>query len=325
MKELVVLSGKCGTGKTSVLAALAVVAGDREAAEPAADAPRRGASQNAETGRPGLVLADADVDAADLHLITRPEVEQSHEFISGFEAVIDPAACWACGRCQQVCRFDAVRSLPRDKPHESGQELVYQVDPAACEGCGRCLGACQFRAISREPRMCGHWFVSRTRMGWMVHAALKPGGENSGKLVRLVRQEARRKAKLLDLPLLITDGPPGIGCPAIATLGGADLALMVCEPSPSARHDLLGVLDLAEHFGVPVVVCINRWDLNPSAADELETELGSRGVDVIGRIGYDRSFTEAQMQRLAVTELDGAAESTRALRRMWAILEERLQ
>ncbi len=285
-RELVIISGKGGTGKTSVTAAFAVLAGN-------------------------AVIADCDVDAADLHLVLAPQVRERHEFRSGHEAVIRPDACTGCGACAALCRYAA--AVPRSD--ETGR-TIYTIDPVSCEGCGVCVRFCPAHAIDFPERRCGEWMVSTTRCGPMVHARLAAAAENSGKLVTAVRLEARRIAAEEDRPLIIVDGPPGIGCPVIASLGGASLVLVVTEPTVSGIHDLRRVLSLARHFKLPAAVCVNKWDLNPAMAAGIETEAQACAAPPAGRIPYDPSVTAAQMAGTSVVEL-GDWEAAQAIRRLW--------
>lgn len=283
MKELVIISGKGGTGKTSVTASFAVLA-----------------------EKP--VLADCDVDAADLHLVLKPDVRERHDFRSGHEAVIRAADCIGCGVCLDLCRFDAVRRHDT----EAGSRCV--IDPVACEGCGVCVRFCPPQAIDFPERLCGEWMVSDTRCGPMVHARLGVAAENSGKLVATVRQEARRIAEEQGRNLVIVDGPPGIGCPVIASLSGAAQVLVVTEPTVSGEHDLARVLKLATHFGIPAAICVNKWDLNPEMTERIEKQARTLGATVAGRIRYDRAVTQAQIRERAVVETDApCAEDIRAL------------
>lgn len=274
MKELVIISGKGGTGKTSVTASFAVL-----------------------TERPAI--ADCDVDAADLHLILAPGVRERHEFRAGHEAVIRPEQCIACGACSRLCRFDAVRT-------DTGRDgdCSFAIDPVACEGCGVCVRFCPEHAIDFPERVCGEWMISDTRCGPMVHARLGVAAENSGKLVSTVRQEARRLAEQNGHPLILVDGPPGIGCPVIASVTGASLVLAVTEPTVSGEHDLERVLSLTRHFRIPTAVCVNKWDLNPRMTEHIEAKARQAGARIAGRIRYDRAVTLAQMQEKAVVETD---------------------
>ena len=290
MKQLVILSGKGGTGKTTVAAALAHLASQEFP----------------------IVLADADVDAANLELVLDPVKREEHDFMGGQVAVIDPEGCTACGTCEAVCRFDAV--LP---PTETSFTYAYRVDPLACEGCAACYYQCPEKAIRMEEQQAGRWFRSDTRFGPLFHAHLFAGQENSGKLVTLVKQQARLLAMDAGASLVVVDGPPGIGCPVISASAGADLALLVVEPTVSGVHDLERILGTTEHFGVPALVAINKADLNPARADEIAAFCADRGVEVAGRIPYDTVVTEAMVQGRPVTEhADGPV--TEALRTIWA-------
>ncbi len=254
MKELVVLSGKGGTGKTSLVGSFAVLAQHK-------------------------VLADCDVDAADLHLLLAPAVRETHEFISGRLAAIDPARCTACDRCAERCRFDAVHD--------------FTVDPLACEGCGLCALVCPAGAVTMNERLAGHWYVADTAYGTLVHARLDIGEENSGKLVTAVRTAARALAEREGYDLIISDGPPGIGCPVISSLSGADLALLVTEPTLSGVHDLERVLSVCRYFKVPTAVCINKYDISLDNSRRIEAYCNREGIPVAGRLPYDTAASEA--------------------------------
>jgi MinD superfamily P-loop ATPase len=291
MMQLVVLSGKGGTGKTTVAAALAHMASQEVS----------------------IVLADADVDAANLELVLDPTKREEHGFKSGQVAVIDLERCTACGSCQAVCRFDAV--LPGS--------AVYRVEPVLCEGCAACHYQCPEEAIYMEEQVAGRWFRSDTRFGPLFHAHLFAGQENSGKLVTLVKQQARLLGLDTGAALVLVDGPPGIGCPVISASAGTDLALHVAEPTVSGAHDLERILGTTEHFGVPSLVAINKADLNPARAEQIAGFCTERGVEFVGRIPYDTVVTEAMVQGQPVTEYtDGPV--TEALWRMWARVKERL-
>jgi MinD superfamily P-loop ATPase len=285
MKELVIISGKGGTGKTSLTASLAVLAGR-------------------------AVVADCDVDAADLHLILSPHVRERREFFSGNEAVIRGEDCAGCGECLRLCRFGAV-----NKTTGADGKAVFAVDPTACEGCGVCVRFCPQKAIDFPERRCGEWMVSDTRAGPMVHARLNIAAENSGKLVTTVRREARRIAQEENRPLTLVDGPPGIGCPVIASVTGASQVLAVTEPTVSGEHDLVRVLALARHFKIPTAVCVNKWDLNSGMTSRVEAQAERSGARVVGRIRYDPSVTAAQMRSQAVVET--ASPCGEDIRRVW--------
>ena len=272
MKELVVISGKGGTGKTSLAASFAVLA-----------------------DRP--VIADCDVDAADLHLILSPKVLKRHKFYSGHQAVIRSEDCTGCGLCLEYCRFGAIKmnGLAPGKAE-------FSIDPITCEGCGLCVRLCPVKAIDFFERLCGEWMVSKTDCGPMVHAKLGVAAENSGKLVTLVRRQARRIAEEENRSIIITDGPPGIGCPVIASVTGASLALVVTEPTLSGEHDMERVLSLTRHFGIPAAVCVNKWDINVEMTERIENRAQQSGARIAGRIRYDPIVTKAQMQGMAVVE-----------------------
>jgi len=266
MREIAVISGKGGTGKTSLVAAFAALA-------------------------EGPVLADCDVDAADLHLVLEPRVREQHAFDGGLSASIDPELCSECGICRDLCRFEAI-------------DPYFVIDPFACEGCGVCADHCPEGAVGLEREIAGRWFVSETRFGPMVHAKLGIAQENSGKLVAKVRGRAREIALERGLELLLTDGSPGIGCPVISSLTGADLVLVVTEPTLSGLHDLSRVLELTAHFGIPSAVCINKFDLNPDQAGRIERAAEEAGAAFAGRIPYDRLVTDAMVARKTFVEHD---------------------
>ena len=284
MKELVIISGKGGTGKTSMTASFAVLSGC-------------------------CVLADCDVDAADLHLILRPQVHRQEIFMSGHAAVIREADCTQCGLCETLCRFDAIHNL--------------KVDAVGCEGCGVCVEFCPVSAIDFPEQACGSWFVSTTPSGEMVHARMHPGAENSGKLVSLVRQEARRIAEQNQTDFILVDGPPGIGCPVIASITGADAVLVVSEPTLSGEHDLKRVLQLAKHFRVQAMVCVNKWDINPDMAQRIEALAGSMGAAPVGRIPYDAAVTEAQVNGCSLVEHSQGA-AAQAVKDVWVAVGQQL-
>lgn len=293
MKQLVILSGKGGTGKTSVAAALAHLA-SREMP---------------------IVLADADVDAANLELVLEPTKLEEHVFMGGQVAIIDPDLCGLCGRCHEVCRFDAV--IPGDD--------TYRVDALACEGCAACVTQCPEDAIHVEEQKAGLWFRSDTRFGPLFHAHLFAAQENSGKLVTLVKQHGRLLALDQGRELLIVDGPPGIGCPVISASAGADLALLVVEPTVSGIHDLERALGTVNHFGVPALVCINKADLNLTHSAAIEAFCASEGIELVGKLPYDTIVTEAMIQGQPVTAYQPAGAMTSAMREMWVNISTRLE
>jgi len=263
MKEVVVLSGKGGTGKTTIVGSLAALVKNK-------------------------VMVDCDVDAADLHLLLNPVAKKETEFWSGKTASIDEAKCTQCGLCQDLCRFDAIKD--------------FQVDPVSCEGCGFCYNVCPEEAITMGENLSGHWFFSETRYGPLVHARLGVAQENSGKLVAVVRQEAKRIAQEDGLDYIISDGPPGIGCPVISSLSGVDLAVIVTEPSLSGIHDLERIIGLCQHFTVLAMVCINKYDINEEGARQIENYCLSQGIELASRIPYDDVVIEALVKGLPVVE-----------------------
>jgi MinD superfamily P-loop ATPase len=279
MKEIVVLSGKGGTGKTSIVACFASLAQSK-------------------------VLADCDVDAADLHLLLKPKLKEEKEFWSGQVAFIDKEKCAECGLCQELCRFEAIKD--------------FQVDPLACEGCSFCYQVCPVDAITMKNSMSGHSFVSETKYGYLCHARLGIAQENSGKLVALVRQNAKLIAERENLNYIITDGPPGIGCPVISSLSGASLALLVTEPTLSGIHDLERVVGVCRHFGVPVLVCINKYDINQENASEIEKYCLNQGIEVISKIPFDNVVTEALIKGLPVVEY-GDGRVGREMEKLWQV------
>jgi len=285
MKEVVILSGKGGTGKTIITGSFAALAQSK-------------------------VLADCDVDAADLYLLLSPSVKDKNEFWSGEVAFIDEEKCTQCGLCQDVCRFDAIND--------------FKVDPISCEGCGFCLHICPVEAIAMRENMAGHWFVSDTKYGPLVHARLGIAQENSGKLVALVKQQAKQIAERDGLDYIISDGPPGIGCPVISSLSGANLALLVTEPTLSGIHDLERVLGVCHHFGIPALVCINKHDINEDNARQIERYCQNQGVEVAAKIPFDNAVTEAIVQGLPVVEYS-QSRVTREIDSLWQHITKTLE
>lgn len=292
MKQLVILSGKGGTGKTSVAAALADLA--------AREVP--------------LVLADADVDAANLELVLRPRKVEEHPFFGGQSAVIDVGRCTQCGRCAELCRFDAIRVV----------EGVYSVDPLACEGCAACFYDCPAQAVELRERQAGLWFRSDTRFGPLFHAHLFAAQENSGKLVTTVKGQAHALAQQAGAALLLVDGPPGIGCPAIAAGAGANLALLVTEPTAAGAHDLERVLETLDRLRVPALVCINKADIHRAQAKEIVSFCTARSIAVVGQLRYDDIVTAAMVHGEPVTTYQPAAKVSVALCRLWTVVRHEL-
>jgi len=279
MKELVVISGKGGTGKTSLLAAFASLASEK-------------------------VLCDADVDAADLHLVLEPAVKVRRSFISGHRAIIDPQRCSGCGICIDLCRWQAISPQ-------------FEIDPISCEGCGVCYHLCPENAVNFPSKTCGEWYVSDTRFGPMVHARLGIAEENSGKLVALVRCEARKLGEKNGLQLILTDGPPGIGCPVIAAIGGANAVLIVTEPTVSGIHALQRVANLADHFKVPAMVSVNKYDLNPKMTAQIEALARIIGLAPAGNVPFDPLFTEAMVDGRTIFEQNRNGRAKQAVRNIW--------
>ena len=278
MKKMTILSGKGGTGKTTVAASFAAL------------------SENA-------VFADCDVDASNLHLLLRPEVRETIEFKGLNLAVIDPDRCTRCGLCEEKCRFNAIHG--------------FEVDSIHCEGCGVCVEVCPVGAVDFVDRICGHAYISETRYGPMSHARLKPGMENSGKLVTLVRQNARRLAEDGGRDLVLVDGPPGIGCPVIASLADIDKGLVVVEPTLSGIHDLERALGLLEHFKVEPLVCVNKRDLNEENTGAIKRFCSKIKVDVVGLVPFDPTVTRAMVAGQPVVEYASHSAASTAMSEMW--------
>lgn len=279
LREIVVISGKGGTGKTSLTAAFAALARDS-------------------------VFCDLDVDVPDLHIILQPTPRTSEVFMGGNKAVIQSGKCLGCGICRDVCRFGAA-SLSGD---------TFRVDEALCEGCGVCVEMCPGHCIDFPEARCGEWHVSDTRFGPLVHAELTPGQENSGRLVSILKREARALAKACGYSLILSDGSPGIGCPVVSSLAGATFAVAVVEPSLSGLHDFERVAGVCRHFRLPIGVIINRWDLNPEGADEIESACLKGGHTIFGRIPFDAEMPRATKLGLAATECaTPLADSIRAI------------
>jgi len=286
VKELVVISGKGGTGKTSLMAAFASLAENK-------------------------VLCDADVDAADLHLLMDPDIKESHDFQGGGIAIINPNKCTQCGLCRDLCRWNAISE-------------AFEVDPIECEGCGVCVDFCPEEAIDFPIKTCGEWFISNTRFGPMVHARLGIAEENSGKLVALVRQEAKKLAEKNKLDLIITDGPPGVGCPVIASVGGASAVLVVAEPTVSGLHDMERVAQLAAHFKVPGMVCVNKFDLNFDQTEAIEKLAKENKMTVVGRVPFDPVFTESMVKGQTVLEYVGNSKIRSSVSEIWRNIRNQL-
>ncbi|UJX39354.1 ATP-binding protein [Desulfovibrio sp. JY] len=281
MREIIILSGKGGAGKTSFTAAFAALAKKK-------------------------VVCDLDVDAPDLHILLDPSDEAREPFISGNLAVIDQDVCDGCGICKETCRFDAVIAGPDGK---------CRIEESRCEGCKACVVLCPRQAIAFPPRTCGFSAVASTRFGPLVHARLDPGAENSGRLVMLLKQKARKLAEMEGLDLILCDGAPGIACPVISALSGASLAVLVTEPTPSGSHDLKRVADLCAHFKLPAGVIINKADLNPDEAARIEDYCTRNGLALLGHLPHHPDVTRAMVARKTLPEYGGPLADD--IRRLW--------
>lgn len=279
MKQIAVVSGKGGTGKTTITASFAALAQK-------------------------LVIADCDVDAPDLHLLLHPQIIETHEFKGSKIAVIDKAKCIECGLCKDACRFDAI-------------EGVLEIDPFMCEGCGVCVVVCPERAISLRERISGYAFISKTEYGTMSHARLNPGEANSGKLVTLVRHNARQIAEKEISDLILIDGPPGIGCPVIASVTGVNTGLVVAEPTMSGIHDLKRALELLNHFRVTPLVCINMYDINKKNTERIARFCEKNKVEVAEEVPFDPVVTDAMVVGKTVIEYSPESKVSRALETLW--------
>ncbi len=285
MKELIILSGKGGTGKTSIVGSFAAIAHNK-------------------------VMADCDVDAADLHLLLRPVNIEAHDFYSGQVAVIDKQKCVECGICENTCRFDAIHD--------------FTVEPVSCEGCGFCSRICPVEAVTMKICNAGRWYLSDTNYGKLVHARLGIAQENSGKLVALVRQQAKEYANTHNLDFIISDGPPGTGCPVISSISGANLALIVTEPTLSGIHDMERVLDVCSHFKVPAVVCVNKYDINIGNTEKIKRSCEEKGIEVAALIPFDTTVTEAMIQGKPIVEFT-ATKVADEIRILWETVEKKLR
>ena len=286
MREIVIISGKGGTGKTTVCAAFAHLAENK-------------------------IICDLDVDAPDLHILLEPRIRQVEAFYSGLSVSIDPQQCRRCGRCAELCAFGAVRATA-----EGG----YAVDALRCEGCGVCAALCPHKAIDTAENHCGDWYVSDSRFGLMVHAQLFPGQENSGRLVSLLKTEARRLAREQGREIILCDGSPGVGCPVIASLSGAQLAVGVVEPTPPGRHDFGRIAELCRHFRIPLAVIINKADLNRDESAAIAAQCAADGHTLLGELPFDPLVTEIMVRRQALTESDNPLGNR--LKEIWSALQE---
>jgi len=283
MKEITILSGKGGAGKTSITAALASFA------------------HNA-------VFCDNDVDAADLHLIFQPEIKESVPFSSGALATINPDECTQCGLCEANCRFDAIHTNAAGYP---------EVNPQQCEGCRLCEHICPAHAISTKENFNNNWFVSDTRFGKMVHAKMGPGEENSGKLVSRIREKARELAQELSADLILSDGPPGIGCAAISSVSGTDMVLLVIEPTVSGLHDAKRLIELVSSFKLPMYAIINKFDIDETFTDEIIAFLATKNIETLCKIPFDPVVVEAMVHQQSIPEFAPTHAISTALKNSW--------
>jgi len=279
MKQLTVLSGKGGTGKTTITASFAVLAKN-------------------------TVVADCDVDAPDLHMLLHPKVVKTQEFKGAKLAVIDEEKCTKCGQCREKCRFDAITE-------------DIKIDSISCEGCGVCAVVCPVSAITLIERISGHAYISKTEHCFMAHAMLSAGEGNSGKLVTLVRQNAKTLAEREHSDLIIIDGPPGIGCPVIASVTGITAGVVVTEPTMSGIHDLERALQLLRHFNVPPFVCVNMYDINRDNSDRIERVCGKNRIEVLGKIPFNPVVTEAMVNGKSVVEYAPESDAAKEIVKIW--------
>lgn len=286
IKELIIISGKGGTGKTSLIGAFASLASEK-------------------------VLCDADVDAADLYLILEPDIKEREDFQEGHKAVINKDKCTECGLCRELCRFNAIST-------------DFVVDRLECEGCGVCVHFCPEDAIDFPLQTCGELFVSETRCGPMVHARLGIAEDNSGKLVTLTRERAKEVAKKTGMNLILTDGPPGLACPVIASITGASGVLIVTEPTLSGHHDMDRVVELTRHFNIPAYICINKFDINPQMTKTIEQYSNDNGLPLIGKIPFDPFFTKAMVEKKTIIEYDSNSDAAQAVREVWENVADKI-
>ena len=282
MKQLAIISGKGGTGKTIITASFASLAKDK-------------------------ITVDCDVDAADLHLLLHPKIKETIEFRGSKYAVMDAKKCIECGRCEESCRFNAIKNL--------------KFDPIKCEGCGVCVYVCPADAITLKEAISGYAYISQTKYGQMSHARLNIAEEASGKLITLIRNNARQLAEKSGCELILIDGPPGIGCPVIASLSGVDMVLAVTEPTVSGIHDLERILGVAKHFNTKSLVCINKYDININMTKRIESYCKVNDIEVVGKIPYDPIVTKAMVAGKPVVEFSNGRVS-KDIEKMWKRIEE---
>jgi len=284
MKQIVIISGKGGTGKTVITGAFAALAKNK-------------------------VMADCDVDAADLHLLLEPSIKERHEFKSGKTAIIDKVKCIKCGKCIKACRFDAI-----------SEDFI--VDGIFCEGCAFCKFICPPGVIKMEENISGEWFISDTRFGPMVHAKLGIAEENSGKLVSLVRKQAKDLADKKNADWVIVDGAPGIGCPVIASLSGIDCAVVVTEPTLSGLHDADRVIKVTKHFGIAAKLIVNKYDLNMDMTGRIERYCKENDIDLIGKIPFDKNIVEAMVLGKTIMEYK-TGQAQKEIESTWRLLQKK--
>ena len=285
MRQIVIISGKGGTGKTVITGAFVALAKNK-------------------------VMADCDVDAADLHLLLEPSIKERHEFKSGKTAVIDKEKCIKCGKCIEICRFAAISK-------------DFFIDGVSCEGCAFCSFVCPVGAIKMEENVSGEWFISDTRFGPMVHAKLGIAEENSGKLVSLVRKQAEELANKNRADWIIIDGAPGIGCPVIASLSGIDCAVVVTEPTLSGLHDADRVISVAKHFGILAKLIVNKYDLNLDMTKKIDQYCKDNNIDVIGKIPFDKGVVEAMVLGKTIIEYK-SGQAKKAIEKAWQLLQKKI-
>lgn len=287
MKEVLIVSGKGGTGKTSIIGALADLSENK-------------------------ILVDCDVDASDLHLLLSPRPTEEHDFKSGVKARVEADKCSGCGMCAELCQFDSII-----------MEETATISALNCEGCGVCAHFCPEQAIVLDENHCGSWYIADTDYGPLVHAQLFAGEENSGKLVSHIKNQARQLAESSNTDLILIDGAPGVGCPVIASLSNVDLAVVITEPTLSGQHDLERILDLTDHFKIPALICINKWDIHPEMSNTIEVACQERNVDLIGKIPFDPTVIDCQLEGLPVTSSDTSLAAS-AIRELWGKLEKKI-
>ena len=278
MKQITVLSGKGGTGKTSLVASFAALAKK-------------------------IVVTDCDVDAPNLHLLLKPEVIQTQEFGGSYVAVIDEAKCIKCGKCEESCKFGAIKDVI--------------VDAVLCEGCGVCDYVCPAEAIQLKEKLSGHAFISKIEYGLMSHARLNPGEENSGKLVTLVRQNANKIAEKEGYEVILNDGAPGIGCPVIASIGGINAGLIVVEPTLSGIHDMERAIGLLSHFKIPSLVCVNKYDLDHENTRRISEFCASHSIEMVGKVPFDSLVTKAMVAGKSVVEYSPNSMVSKSIEELW--------